>query len=338
MAAYGWRSSRSVVEFLFAEAYRFDFYQAVRLLEQMFPDRFPIGDRAQPDHEPVRFRSRVGMSFPASDVHQVMARGGEGPPVRMVVNFMGLAGGFGPLPAPYTELILERLRARDTGLRDFLDIFNHRLVSLLYRARKTHRIGFDPRSPEQTPFAQYCFALIGMGTDGLRGRMGLDDRALLYYAGMLGDRPRSMVGLEAFLSDYFEVQVKGRQFLGQWYRLAGDQRTAIGVSGQNQRLGRDTVLGGRVWDQTGRFLLRIGPLTFAQFQDFLPTGKAHKALCELVRFYAGQDFEFEIQLVLQADGVPESRLGGVDGPRLGWTSWLRTQSIRGSDDQVKLSA
>lgn len=338
MATYGWRSNRSVTEHLFAEGFRFDFYQAVRLLEQIRPEALRVGEGAKPEQEPVRFASRIGFDFPPTDIGGV--RGfpeGEGQP-EMSINFMGLAGGFGPLPAAYTELILDRLRQRDTAFRDFLDIFNHRFVSLLYRVRKTYRVGFDFQPPDQVHFARHCFALLGLGTDGLRERMGIDDRALLFYTGLLGQRPRSMAGLEAFLSSYFEVQVKGHSFIGRWRALAESQVTTIGMSGQNQRLGQEVVLGRRVWDQTARFELRIGPLTLDQFRNFLPNSSGFGPLCELVRFYAGQAFQFDIELVLEGSDVPESRLGVAEGPRLGWTSWLNSEGFEAGDSSITLSA
>ena len=206
VAAYGWRSAGSVEAFLFAEGHRFNFYQAVRLLEQIRPQAAPLGEGARPNREAVRFTSRVRFDFPSTDIDDIRASESDRPN-EMVVNLMGLAGCLGPLPAPYTEWILDRVREKDTAFRDFLDIFNHRLVSLLYRVRKVHRIGFDTRRPDQTPFAGYAFALLGLGTPGLRGRMGTEDRALLHYAGLLGGHARSAVGLEVLLSDHFEIPV-----------------------------------------------------------------------------------------------------------------------------------
>jgi predicted component of type VI protein secretion system len=43
-------------------------------------------------------------------------------------------------------------------------------------------------------------------------------------------------------------------------------------------------------------------------------------------------------LVLARDQVPFCMLGGLtNGPRLGWTSWLKTGDFNRDDDQVLLS-
>ena len=52
----------------------------------------------------------------------------------MTVTFMGLAGTGGVLPGHYTQLLIDRVREKDFGLRDFLDLFNHRLIAQFYRA------------------------------------------------------------------------------------------------------------------------------------------------------------------------------------------------------------
>ena len=116
-------------EELSEDAPSFDFFQAVRLLERLRPDRAPVGGFGDPGAEVVSFAAHRGLSFPASEI-QVLEAGQDGGPARMTVNFMGLTGPTGVLPYHYTQLLIERGRAGDDGLGDFLDLFHHRIVSL----------------------------------------------------------------------------------------------------------------------------------------------------------------------------------------------------------------
>jgi type VI secretion system protein ImpH len=383
MGAYGWGKENSVIEWLFAEGYRFDFFQAVRLLEILnspskpgatndhWLDESLFDDRAVGLKDFVRFKSAVSLNFPGSDVADVRLKDdsqklslpesaggqngrmlqtigrrmleahepqGQRPLAEITVNLMGLAGALGPLDMPTTELIIERVARQDTALKDFLDIFNHRLVSLLYRIRKLHRVGMGVEPPGQDKISGYLFSVIGLGTPGLRGRMQVQDRSLLHYAGLLGQQPRSLVGLELVLAHYFGLdaddfgvkRVEGHQFVGRWCALDEEQWTRIGRSGQNQVLGRDpVVLGTRVWDQQAKVEIRLGPLSRAQFLDLLPTGWGFLSLCDLTRFYLGDTLDVCFRLVLESEQTPPPILGLRDTPRLGWTSWLWDSSLTG---------
>lgn len=351
MAAYGWGKDHSVANWLFDEGYRFDFFQAVRLLEMRRPWCDSVGRGTEPHKEAVRFKSAVGINFPANDIDDITRRSSKdykalaaksGATIRpkprdnklkdksasMTVNFMGLAGCLGPLDMPVTESILEGVWYKDESFKDFLDIFNHRLVSILYRIRQIHRIGLEHKPPGQDGFSKHLFSLIGLGTPGLRARMHIRDRALLYYAGLIGQQPHSMIGLEQILADYFQVPVRGKQFCGEWYDLEESQWSRIGRRGQNQRLGHETVvLGKRIWDQQAKFEIVLGPLTLKQFVNFLPHKWGFKPLCDLTRFYAGDEFDFGFRLVLKASEVPKLRLSTKRaGARLGWTAWLRSET------------
>ncbi|HEX8775461.1 MAG TPA: type VI secretion system baseplate subunit TssG [Pyrinomonadaceae bacterium] len=378
MGDYGWgKDKKSVIAWLFAEGYRFDFFQAVRLLETLYSweqtkreeaeaRRLATADgqtatahpsyayeKAEAPKDFVRFKSAVELSFPTSDISDVRlkdsgangggkskdkpttdmiverVRQGNVTVAEMTVNLMGLAGALGPLDMPTTELIIERAANYDTALRDFLDIFNHRLISLLYRIRKMHRIGLEHEPPGQDQISRYLFSVIGMNTDGLLGRMQIRDRSLLHYAGLLGLEQRSLVGLEIILADYFKIRVKGRQFAGQWYELDETQWTKIGVSGQNRTLGEEAVvLGTHVWDEQAKIELHLGPLTLQQFHEFIPTGWRFRALCDLTRFYLGDTLDVSFRLTLKGTQIPAMTLSSTDGPRLGWTSWLKA----GRDD------
>ncbi len=337
MATYGWRKDSSLEEWLYAEGHAFEFFQAVRLLETLHPERIPVGEGSDPSKVVVQFLGKTGLDFPPNEVDQVNPPTRDGEAARMKVNIMSLAGALGPLPHSYTEVLLERLKCNDTALRDFLDIFNHRLISLLYRVRKKMRLGFDFASPGQDPFTPYFFSLMGLGTPGLKNRFQFPEKSLLFYTGLLALKPRSLAGLESLASDFFGVPVKGSLFKGRWYTLEEDQLTSIGTFGKNRSLGLNTVLGSKVWDQERAFRLTVGPLTFRQFEDFLPINPGFKNLCEVTRFYTGDEFDFDVQLKLNAPEVPASRLSSKMGPRLGWTSWLRTRFFKNDDDQVILS-
>jgi type VI secretion system protein ImpH len=337
MATPGRGTDPPLEELLFDEAFRFEFYQAVKLLEMLAPDALPVAEGSEPEAEPVRFRSRVGLDFPASEI-DLLTRGIASGPPEMTVNFLGLAGVLGPLPLPMTEVVVERTWRQDTALRDFLDLFNHRLVSILARARKRYRPAFAWKPPDQGPFARTALALQGLGTPGLAGRMAVPDRALLVYTGLLAQQPRSQSGLEILLGHYFEIPVAVRPFVGRWLTLDPEDRTALGAigggggGGRHQILGQGAVLGARIWDQSSGFELCLGPLHLHQFLAFLPIGRAFRSLVDLVRFYAGDGLDFRVRLTLKAGEVPPCRLGW--GPRLGWSSWLKTKHFETDDSQV----
>lgn len=357
MGASGWRSRRSVIEQLAAQAHRFDFHQAVRLIEQLRPDAQSVGDGGAADTEAVRFRSSLTSAFPASDLSGAHPPRPDQPRWELDVNFMGLAGAFGPLPTPFTDEIIHLTRAGDTASRDFLDIFNHRLISLFHRARQRHRPTLTRTSPDQGDFAKYLYALIGMGTPGLRGRMAIADRALLDHAGLLAQQPRSRHGLERLLECHFGVPVRVESLQGRWLPLDDTQTTRLGQ--RNSRLGAGVVLGCRVWDQQAALTVELGPLDAGSFRAFLPSGGNWAELRAMIGFYTQSAVMVDVRLRLAARAVPVSRLVGAnrvavhsprglsgrphahaarlgvgarllthpgpEAPRLGWTTWLITR-------------
>ena len=334
------------------EAYRFDFFQAVRVLERMAdeesardgaPQRFPVGHDNWPQEEVVRFRAAASHGFPTGSVVALDDSGPQqenttatGPP-GMTVAFLGLTGPGGPLPQHYTSLLIDRIRSRDHALRDFLDAFNHRIVSLFYRAWEKYRfpVAYEraARASEEDPFTRCLYGLVGLGTPGLRGRLEFDDEAFLFYAGLISHCPRSADSLREMLADYFELRVEVLQFQGQWLYLSEDDQSSLPSprhpAGLNMRLGTNVVVGERVWDVEGKFRLRLGPIGYDQFRRLTPAGDALRPLCQMIRSYVGVQFDFDVQPVLKGAEVPWCRLGGEDGDpsRLGWNTWIRSGEL-----------
>jgi type VI secretion system protein ImpH len=332
---HGWQRSASIQQWLFDEGHAFEFHQAVRLLELFGADRNPVAQGTDAAREAVRFRSAMDNGFPASDVEGVYDLAA---PI-MVVRFLALAGVCGPLPHPFTELLQQRLRVGDTALRDFLDLFHHRLVSIFYRTRRQNRLGLEPGSPETHRAAAHLYALLGLGTPSLRGRMGIADRALLRYAGLLGRSSRSLTGLEVLLSDFLGLPICSRPFLGAWRELDPVSWTRLAADEPSPTLGRGAVLGTRVWDDHAGIELRIGPLQYSQFLALLPGGISFVAMRDLVRFYAGSQslFDVDLLLVLHPGEARATGLSAETGPRLGFTSWLSAQERIDSAVELRLS-
>lgn len=330
--------NRNLDEQLFEEPYRFEFFQAVRLLEKIYPKRRPVGRETLPHAEVVRFRTRMSLNFPASQIHEIVNSVEEATDQEkseMFVNFMGMGGPIGVLPTHYTELMVERARYRDTAMWAFLDIYTHRAVSLFYRAWEKYRFPVQYERGNDD-FTEYLFDFIGLGTKGLRGRMSLPDESLLPYAGLITQKPHSAVALENIVSDYFQINAEIIQFFGQWIDLEDENITRVGTA--NSGLGITTIAGTRVWEQQSKFRFRLGPLPFKQFQSFLPSGTAAKPFDSIVRFMVGLEMDYDLQLILKKREVPGCILTtrALRRPMLGWSSWLKTKPFEQDDEQVIL--
>ena len=302
----------------------FEFFQAVMLLHRLGHGR-PVGRFANPDDEAVRFRVNNGLAFPGSQIQSLQWPDEEVP--EMSVNFMGLTGPMGVLPYCYTELILERQREKDRSLAEFLDIFNHRVLSFFYRAWEKYRFPVTYSLGEEDVFSRHLLDLIGMGTAGLQDRQTIPDHALLHYVGLLGMHSRSAVALEQIVGDYFEVPVEVEQFAGAWQRLDASSCSYMNEGeSYSEQLGAGVVVGDEVWDQHSRVRIKLGPLSLEQYRDFLPGGSALEPLRDLTRFFSNDEFDFEVQLILKRDEVPACEVGETEaeGAQLGWVTWLKT--------------
>jgi type VI secretion system protein ImpH len=263
----------------------------------------------------------------------------------MVVSFLGLTGPSGVLPHHYTRLLIERLRQKDESLRDFLDLFNHRLISFFFRAWEKHRFPaayararLGSSGSAEDRFTGYLFSLVGLGTPGLRERFPLDDETLLHYAGLFADGHRPATSLEGLLASYFDVPVRILQFQGQWLSLKPEDLATLARPGspeaENAQLGKTAIVGERVWDVQSRFRVKLGPLDYERYCDFIPSGTGLPPLWHLVRAYVGPSLDFDVQVTLRAGQAPPLRLDAGGEARLGWNTWLRTRPTESDFEEV----
>ncbi len=338
------RFEPAVIERLFREPYRFEYVQAVRVLELW------LRRRGKPSHDLVaqflRFQNSVSLGFPASQLESVQAEPrelGAQPQalatalqdgvlkyVRLTPAFMGLLGGQGVLPLHYTERIaehqsLEKGDAEAEAARAFLDTFSNRSLALFYAAWRKYRLALQYQLDGQDAFLPLLLSLAGLGDGALRRRLsGNEDGAVLdesiaYFASSIRQRPASSVQLARVLSEYFGQHIVAEQFVGCWYDVPAAQQTILGSD--NAVLGTGAIAGARVWQRDLRLRLVVGPLDRAGFNGFLPGGLAARALRSMLAMFTGLSLEYEVELVLLAADVRNVRLAGEEG-RLGWDAYL----------------
>lgn len=335
---------------------RYEFFQLVRLIERRRArrrsrergDGRAVGHDGPPEQEVLRFGSTNSHRFPATEVGE--ARTEEASPrIGVPTTVIGLTGPNGVLPQHYTTLLLQRLRQRDRALRDFLDLFHHRVVSLFYRAWLKLRVPVDYERAavrgelHGDDFTTAVLSLVGLGTDGQRERLPADESFFLENAGHFAHRLRPAHVLRGMLTEHFGVPVEVREFQPQWLRIGPDARSRLPTrahdSARYATLGENVVLGDRVLDVQGKFRLRVGPLAYDRFLRFLPNGRRRDELAGIARSYAGLEFDVDVQLVLRSNEVPPCRLSGTGtdeatGVRLGWNTWLQSRPATGDVDDA----
>lgn len=295
-----------------------DFHAAGRAIETAHPNRPRLGTAKRPADDAVRFAQEASLAFAPSSIAAVEP-GGETPD-RIVVRFFGVLGPNGPMPHHFTEFVLQQRNSGSRAIGRFLDLFHHRLLSLFYRAWADTQPAVEHDRPEHDRFSAYVGAMCGLGMRSLRNRDRLPDGAKLVLGARLGSLGRSAEGLRALLESYFELPFSVEPFQGHWIEIAEPERLRLGESVATGSLGRNAALGARLWDCQEKFRVVAGPLRFAEFERFLPGGKPLSVLKDAVRNFIGDELAWDVQLVLRADEVPPTRLGGTE--RLGLTTWL----------------
>ncbi|MCA8956197.1 MAG: type VI secretion system baseplate subunit TssG [Planctomycetes bacterium] len=314
-----------------------DFYQLVWLLDQAAQQRgfAPIGG-LHPEREALRIRPHLSFGSPRAPVENVDPEFRlPGCPTRQLVEagFFGLYGVDSPLPRHFTEPML-RDEPGAASVRSLLDVFGHRLYSLLFRAWKKYRLATG--DPEWQP---RLAALAGLGGGVRAGGIEFDPRRLLRVGGLLTQRPRSAAVLQAVLHDYFagDVPVRIVQLVPRWLPLPLRARAFLGGSSGSstgafsprrhdaarpRALGVDAVLGDACLDRASNLRVRCGPLCLSSYRAFLPGRPSRIALDAVVRHVAPAHLRHDVELVLQGDQVPPCHLGGQDPPEIGHTAWL----------------
>lgn len=330
-------------------AHAWDFHPLVRHLVERLAPRVRPGEPGRPEDERIRFVTNPSLGFPPSEVASVEWSGPEGEERATVkVNFMGLHGQASPLPLHYAqELLWDANEPEGRRQLDFLDLFNHRMVSLLFRARQKYRhpLRFDPQGRDE--FTARVLALTGLDDEEVRGVSGARLQQILRGFGVLASRHRSASGLEDMLRASFPgIGVQVHSCVSRRLPIPEDQRLFLKPprrTGPRRGdtlggLGRDTCLGTSRVDSSSAFRVALGPMDYPEFRRFLPGEPDFQSLARLTRLYVQDPLDFDVELRLRPTQRPALRLAPTEGLRLGQTSWIAPTDAREGATRLRVPA
>ncbi|MBB3120114.1 type VI secretion system baseplate subunit TssG [Pseudoduganella violacea] len=291
-----WKPEPALIECLLSEPQRYEFSQAMRLLEVR---KLRCGSPA------LHCKGSRSLAFPGSEI-EVLKRADDGS-LELTAAFMSMLGVGGALPLHYTERLAAGRGAMndDDGAQAFIEIFSARALPLFFKAWSSYR----PEALSDTGFLKIMLALAAATEK---------DEVQAFYAAILRRPSNSGASMAQMLSAHFGIPLRVEQFAGSWEVLNAETRNGLGMD--NCVLGENAALGERIWRRDRRLRLHAGPLTQDDFNRFLPGSDGAAALRTMVRKLSLGLLSCEMRLTLRREDIRGAVLGR--GSRLGVDSFL----------------
>ncbi len=291
---------------------RYSYFQTIRLL------RFFLR-KERDTFLKIHVRPKLSLDFPVSDIDVITVQENGG--YQITANFFGLYGVDSPLPAYYTEDLLDEEREGGQVTRDFIDIAHAVTYPLLFQAWEKYRLQQRIIENEDTAVLNFLYAFIGLDRPELRRALLPDSAILLRYAGLLNQQPRSALGLQTILADRFQdIRVEVDCCILQQQRIPADQCLCLGH--QAHQLGRTTYLGCMIDDYGGNLRIRLSEVSQQRFHHLLPGSEGYRHIQFLCRFYLNTPLHILVEINLQRHIVETTCLGQLEWSLLGLDTWL----------------
>lgn len=326
MACQHWGTLDSLVDTfndILENIQRYEFVAALRHFECANADKPRIGQASRYRDDIVRLSQHLSLAFEGRTLHSLSEHkaGTKAPGYRLSVNFNGLLGPNGPLPLHYAEYADQRARNHaDPTFKEFIDVFNHRLLSLLYRAN----VQFDPAinfdRVNDNAYQDFIGAFCGRMPAASNDRDTLGEHAHRFYAGWMSNSRKTADGLSSILRDYFKLPVYIKQWVGAWLILPAESLARLGSSFDSNRLGHAMYIGRRVQSSRNKFCVQLGPVDWQTFKEFKAGSDKATRLHDLVRSYMGDEWDWDLDILLAANQVLPVRLNNTRS--LGRDTWI----------------
>lgn len=304
---------------------KMNFYRFCQLLEQLYPEN-SLGCSESPQHDALRFAPSPSMSFPAGELKCIERHPYLPRPPTVRTTFLGLYGVDSMLPYALLDDIIKRQEGYDV-LMDFLDIFNHRILTHYYRIWLKYHYPASYLPAGRDSISCCLLSLIGIGITGTDKVIGTPSSRFLSMLGIVTQKTRTAEGVCGVIKIIVpDIEVEVTEFHPVWVTL--DAPTAL-CRHSRVRLGKSSVLGRRFCDANQTIKIILIAKTAAVIEKILPDGQGYRDIMMLLRLYLGYRVEAQLYMRLDKQFLPKPRLSQRN-VRLGQTA--RLSSRRGHPD------
>lgn len=299
LPAAQWQPDTGVIGRLLAAPSRMDFFQALRLLLASL--RAHGVDAEQAFECYLRLHGSTALTFAPAQIEQLWLEHNDELVVHVRAAMIGFLGVQGTLPLHDTVTLLRHARQRgDAGLPAWLDCLSQRALAQFYQAWARYRI--ECHGPDGGEFLQLQLALAGTSAARLLRDAGqLPAHAVAHYAALLRRRPVSAGVMQAVLAEYFGIKVQLQRFVATW--ISRPPREQSRLVGSMAPLGGGAMLGERCRRADLRVGLTLGPLSRAEYDDFLPGRSGALALRQMLALFGLPSLSFAVRLLLRRDAI-----------------------------------
>ena len=311
MYSPSWLSNQSLINQLTSEPWRWQFAQAVRLLESL--------------KKPLSFESDPVYRYPCAEQIRIQKNGSGW---TITATLPALDGFHGVLPYVYQDIEKrQRLNRDDSDMHGFLSLFNDRILSLtatqLQRCKLNAR--YEQRHHRGGVLASSLLTIMGLPVPRY-----IPPDNLFFYAGLLSRKTTSLAILSAALNDYFRLDIQLVPPPIVRMPLAPDCLTRMRCKVDHHTscvgyLGRNTLTGKSCYLLHTRVNVIIRVKDRQQYQAVVRDKSLAPAMLEFCHIYFGGSARFRLQVHCPRHCLVSPRLSArhsVGVARLGRLSCL----------------
>lgn len=313
---------------------KMNFYRFCQLLEQLAYSSHQLGCAESPAQDHLRFAPVSAMGFPAGEL-KAIERDPYLPerPTTVRTTFLGLYGVDAIMPYAFLDDIIKREEGYE-ALTDFLDIFNHRVITQYYRIWLKYHYPSSYVYGGEDNLSQCLLGLTGLGIKGTSEQIATPPSRFLALLGLITQHTRTaegIVGLIRVLAPNVEVKVS------EFYPIWVNAPQPASLSQANKvALNGSAVVGKRFKESNQTIKVVIIPNEYGDVEGVLPDGQVYHDIMVLLRAYLGYRVDVRLSLHIKRALLPRTTLFSAKA-RLGQTASLAKQVDRDDSTMIEVN-